>query len=50
MSRATVNDVTLHYDDLGPPDGTPVVLVHGHPFDRTLWAPQARALAGPGTG
>ncbi|RST16530.1 alpha/beta fold hydrolase [Streptomyces sp. WAC05374] len=48
MSRVTVNDATLHYDDRGPTDGTPVVLVHGHPFNRTLWAPQAEALATAG--
>ncbi|WP_327189834.1 alpha/beta fold hydrolase [Streptomyces xinghaiensis] len=48
MSRLTVNDATLHYDDLGPADGIPVVLVHGHPFNRTLWAPQTRALTAAG--
>jgi pimeloyl-ACP methyl ester carboxylesterase len=48
MSSTTVNGVTLHYDDLGPPDGTPVALIHGHPFNRTLWAPQARALVTTG--
>ena len=48
MSRVTVNDATLHYDDLGPSDGIPVILVHGHPFNRTLWAPQAQALAAAG--
>ncbi|MEU4686768.1 alpha/beta fold hydrolase [Streptomyces xinghaiensis] len=48
MSRLTVNDATLHYDDSGPADGIPVVLVHGHPFNRTLWAPQTRALTAAG--
>ncbi|MCX4722521.1 alpha/beta fold hydrolase [Streptomyces sp. NBC_01306] len=48
MSRITVNDATLHYDDLGPSDGIPVVLIHGHPFNRTLWAPQAQALSAAG--
>lgn len=48
MSCVTVNDATLHYDDLGPADGIPVVLVHGHPFNRTMWAPQAKALAAVG--
>jgi pimeloyl-ACP methyl ester carboxylesterase len=29
---------TLAYDDLGPVDGaTPLLLVHGHPFDRSMW-------------
>ncbi|MEU6402569.1 alpha/beta fold hydrolase [Streptomyces sp. NPDC046985] len=48
MSRMTVDDAALHYDDLGPADGIPVVLVHGHPFNRTLWAPQAQALVAAG--
>ncbi|MFB6768713.1 alpha/beta fold hydrolase [Streptomyces sp. NPDC056337] len=48
MSRMTVHDTALHYDDLGSPDGMPVVLIHGHPFNRTLWAPQAHALAAAG--
>jgi 3-oxoadipate enol-lactonase len=32
----------LAYDDAG--HGDCVVLVHGHPFDRTLWQPQIAAL------
>ncbi|HET7015146.1 MAG TPA: alpha/beta hydrolase [Streptosporangiaceae bacterium] len=32
----------LAYDDAGR--GECVVLIHGHPFDRTLWQPQAAAL------
>jgi len=32
----------LAYDDAG--SGDCVVLIHGHPFDRTLWEPQAAAL------
>ncbi|RKN08048.1 alpha/beta fold hydrolase [Streptomyces radicis] len=43
-----LRDVTIRYDDLGPGDGPPVVLVHGHPFDRTLWAPQVDALVAAG--
>ena len=30
--------VMLAYDDLG--DGPTVVLLHGHPFDRSMWRPQ----------
>lgn len=33
----------LAYDDTGR--GQCVVLIHGHPFDRTLWAPQLAALS-----
>ena len=32
----------LAYDDVG--SGDCVVLIHGHPFDRTLWQPQVAAL------
>ncbi|WP_330336464.1 alpha/beta fold hydrolase [Streptomyces sp. NBC_00557] len=44
----TLRGATLHYDDAGPSSGLPVLLIHGHPFDRTLWAPQAMALAEAG--
>jgi len=37
--------MTLAYDDLGPEHGRPVLLVHGHPFDRSMWRPQAEHLA-----
>ena len=36
--------VQLAYDDAGR--GECVVLIHGHPFDRTLWEPQLPALRG----
>ena len=36
--------VRLTYDDAG--SGECVVLIHGHPFDRTLWEPQLAALRG----
>jgi pimeloyl-ACP methyl ester carboxylesterase len=36
--------VELAYDDAG--SGECVVLIHGHPFDRTLWEPQVAALRG----
>jgi 3-oxoadipate enol-lactonase len=34
----------LPHDDVG--SGPAIVLIHGHPFDRTMWAPQLAALAG----
>ncbi|MBA4861050.1 alpha/beta fold hydrolase [Streptomyces sp. PSKA54] len=34
----------LAYEDKGA--GMPLVLIHGHPFDRTMWAPQVAAFAG----
>ena len=36
--------VPLAADDVG--DGPTVVLVHGHPFDRSMWRGQLRALGG----
>ncbi|MFC7819547.1 alpha/beta fold hydrolase [Streptomyces sp. NPDC057367] len=48
MSHATVNGATFHYDDHGPVTGPAVLLIHGHPFNRTLWAPQSKALAAAG--
>jgi pimeloyl-ACP methyl ester carboxylesterase len=40
--------MNLAYDDLGPRGGRPVLLVHGHPFDRSMWRPQAEQLTGSG--
>ncbi|MFI7316874.1 alpha/beta fold hydrolase [Streptomyces venezuelae] len=48
MSTVTVNGATLHFDDIGPRTGLPVLLIHGHPFNRSLWSPQATALADAG--
>lgn len=47
MSSADVNGITVGYDDEG--DGEDVlVLVHGHPFDRSMWRPQVEHFAGRG--
>jgi len=37
-----MDPVDLAHDDVG--DGPVVVLVHGHPFNRGMWAPQVAAL------
>lgn len=42
----SVGGMNLAYDDLG--SGRPVLLVHGHPFDRSMWRPQAGHLADSG--
>lgn len=34
---------TIAHDDRG--EGAPLVLLHGHPFDRSMWAPQLEALS-----
>jgi pimeloyl-ACP methyl ester carboxylesterase len=36
--RTEINDITVGYDDEG--SGDVLVLVHGHPFDRSMWRPQ----------
>lgn len=33
------SEITIAYDDVG--HGSPLVLVHGHPFNRSMWRPQA---------
>src|SRR5271170_5347026 len=38
----SVTAADLAYDDAG--DGPVVVLLHGHPFNRTMWAPQLAAF------
>jgi 3-oxoadipate enol-lactonase len=40
MHTITLDRTTLTYDDAGPATGVPLLLVHGHPFDRTMWRPQ----------
>ncbi|WP_433894019.1 alpha/beta fold hydrolase [Streptomyces sp. CA-111067] len=44
MSTAFVNGITVGYDDTG--EGDALLLVHGHPFDRTMWRPQPPAVPG----
>ena len=39
MAQALVNGITVAYDDVGGGDNV-LVLVHGHPFNRTMWQPQ----------
>ncbi|WP_049569873.1 alpha/beta fold hydrolase [Streptomyces sp. SBT349] len=43
-----MTDITIGYDDEGEREGEPLVLVHGHPFDRTMWAPQVRTFSRAG--
>ncbi|MFD3654108.1 alpha/beta fold hydrolase [Streptomyces sp. NPDC058620] len=48
MEFTTRHGFVTAYDDLGPSSGPPVVLVHGHPFDRTMWRPQVEVLVRAG--
>ncbi|HEX3445824.1 MAG TPA: alpha/beta hydrolase [Chthoniobacterales bacterium] len=43
-----VNDITGAYDDVGDGDNV-LVLVHGHPFNRTMWRPQMELFNRPRT-
>src|ERR1035441_10927947 len=38
MPQIAFSDLSLHYQESGV--GTPVILIHGHPFDCTSWTPQ----------
>jgi len=38
-----VNGISLNYKVTG--DGNPIVLIHGHPFDHTMWYPQVVAFS-----
>jgi pimeloyl-ACP methyl ester carboxylesterase len=44
MSRVSIDGVTIGYDDAGAGENV-LVLVHGHPFDRSMWRPQVEAVA-----
>ncbi|MFH8974422.1 alpha/beta fold hydrolase [Streptomyces sp. NPDC017890] len=48
MNFTTARGATIDYDDSGPSAGLPILLIHGHPFNRTLWAPQVTALTAAG--
>lgn len=47
MSTANVNGITIGYDDEGTGDDV-LVLVHGHPFDRSMWRPQVEHFSAAG--
>lgn len=41
MQTVDLDATTLTFDDIGPDAGrAPLLLVHGHPFDRSMWRPQ----------
>lgn len=46
MSWGVIEGTVIEYDDTGA--GEPLVLVHGHPFNRSMWRPQAECLAAAG--
>lgn len=42
MTSIRINDINLAYTDVGA--GSPIVLIHGYPFNRSLWTEQTEAL------
>jgi pimeloyl-ACP methyl ester carboxylesterase len=46
MAKRLVNGITIAYEDVGVGDNV-LVLVHGHPFNRTMWQPQMELFNRP---
>ena len=42
MAENTSKNSPIAYDDIG--SGLPIVLIHGHPFNRSMWQPQLEEL------
>jgi 3-oxoadipate enol-lactonase len=43
MEKANINGIELCYQTAGT--GTPIILIHGHPFDHSMWDPQIIAFS-----
>src|SRR5215211_488064 len=43
MTLARINEIQMAYTDAG--SGDPIVLIHGYPFNRSLWNEQVEALS-----
>lgn len=46
MSAVSIDGITVRYDDEG--SGDALVLIHGHPFDRSMWRPQVEHFSRSG--
>ena len=46
LGKTLVNGITVAYEDVGEGDNV-LVLVHGHPFNRTMWQPQMELFNRP---
>jgi 3-oxoadipate enol-lactonase len=42
--KIRVNNSTLNYTERGLPQGSPIVFIHGFPFNHSTWEPQMKAL------
>ncbi|HQV68448.1 MAG TPA: alpha/beta fold hydrolase [Thermoflexales bacterium] len=40
MKKTHINGIDLYYTDIGPQDTTPILFLHGFPFDHTMWDQQ----------
>lgn len=47
MATISVNGITISYDDVGE-GGDTLLLIHGHPFNRSMWRPQLDAVRDAG--
>ncbi|TDT95440.1 pimeloyl-ACP methyl ester carboxylesterase [Streptomyces sp. 846.5] len=47
-ATASLNGITVSYTDLGDHDSPALLLVHGHPFDRSMWEPQLEPAVAAG--
>ncbi len=45
MPSVTLNSGTIHYEKSGPPDGHPLVFVHGYMMGASLWRPLCERLS-----
>ena len=48
MPTVTLNAGTIHYEKAGPPDGRPVVFIHGYSMGSSLWRLLSERLAARG--
>jgi 3-oxoadipate enol-lactonase len=48
MATASLNGVSVSYTDEGDRSAPVLLLIHGHPFDRSMWEPQLAAAVAAG--
>jgi pimeloyl-ACP methyl ester carboxylesterase len=48
MSAVTLSRGTIHYEKSGPPEGRPVVFIHGYAMGSSLWRPLSERLSTQG--
>lgn len=48
MPAVTINAGTIHYENAGPPNGRPVVFIHGYSMGSSLWRGLSERLAARG--